>query len=296
VNPLALREVLRIALGRQIETAARPLGRTLVPLRREGRNAPLFCVHAAGGGFRHYVPLTRHLDRSRPVYAVHDPWSNASAPESIEEMASRYIEDLRGLQPTGPYHLAGWSFGGMLAFEMALQLAAAGERVPVLVVFDSRIAMLGKFSRLRPLELAVLFGRLLGLGKQDVRLSKDTRSQLAALDDALDHVRGLVLDRQVLPANTGPEMFRQMFETLQRHARLLRKYRPGRYDGTLTAVLATSPRTSGPDDGGWGAYTHVDVHQVAGDHFSILQEPAVGDVARIAEELLIRHSSQTEEE
>ena len=87
---------------------------------------PLFLVHGAGGGmFWGYVNLARHL--KQPVYGFKSRGLDGLPElESIAEMASQYIADLRRVCPHGPYSLGGYCFGGVLAFEMARQLEAEG--------------------------------------------------------------------------------------------------------------------------------------------------------------------------
>ncbi len=115
-------------------------GGPLVTLQAEGTDAPLFCVHPAGGGVQCYIALAGHLGTSQPFYGLQareiddeslDPQS------SIEEMAATYLEVVRGVQPIGPYRIGGWSYGGMIAFEMAQQLARAGEQVALLALIDA---------------------------------------------------------------------------------------------------------------------------------------------------------------
>ena len=77
--------------------------------------------------------MTSHSSRCRPVVWMARP----SPHRSIEEMARAYVEEIRALRPHGPYFLAGYSGGGVVAFEMAQQLKALGEEVPLLVFFDT---------------------------------------------------------------------------------------------------------------------------------------------------------------
>src|SRR5439155_18857676 len=83
--------------------------------------------------------LGAHFDTDRPVFALEAPWlkREAKTHETIEEIAAAYIRDISAAQPHGPYHLGGFSLGGVVAFEMAQQIAAAGERDGVLTLFDT---------------------------------------------------------------------------------------------------------------------------------------------------------------
>jgi amino acid adenylation domain-containing protein len=123
----------------------------LVPIQPYGRRAPLFCVHPVGGNVLGYQEFVRHLDPDQPVYGlqaygvVHgqDPHT------SIPEMARRYIEVLREVQPHGPYYLGGESFGGLVAYEMACQLRKAGEPVAFLFLGDVWSINVPQFRRWR---------------------------------------------------------------------------------------------------------------------------------------------------
>ncbi|GII00795.1 amino acid adenylation domain-containing protein [Planobispora takensis] len=106
----------------------------LLPLRESGSRPPLFCVHPAGGLSWCYSGLIRHVP-DRPIYGLqarHDP-----LPASLRELAADYVEQLRTVQPAGPYHLLGWSTGGVIAQEMAVQLRLAGHEVALLAVLDA---------------------------------------------------------------------------------------------------------------------------------------------------------------
>ncbi|POM25369.1 Gramicidin S synthase 2 [Actinomadura rubteroloni] len=108
----------------------------LLPLRT-APGAPLFCVHPGSGLGWAYAGLLRHLP-DRPLYALQARGLNAPEllPATIEEMAADYTAEIRRVRPHGPYHLAGWSFGGLVAHQIAATLRADGEEVPLLALLD----------------------------------------------------------------------------------------------------------------------------------------------------------------
>lgn len=113
-------------------------GSPLVCLQPQGTKPPLFCVHAVAGDLLAYRALARHLGEARPFYGLQAPGIASGAhPGSIEGLAALYLDAIRTVQPTGPYRLAGWSMGGVIAYEMARQLREAGERVASLALIDS---------------------------------------------------------------------------------------------------------------------------------------------------------------
>ncbi len=111
----------------------------LVAIQPHGDRIPLFCVHSAGGTALEYEALARHLGTNQPLFALQAVGMEDNRPphRTIEEMAIHYEELVRRQYPSGPYLLAGWSSGGVVAYEMARRLTAAGARVELLALFDS---------------------------------------------------------------------------------------------------------------------------------------------------------------
>jgi thioesterase domain-containing protein len=112
---------------------------TLLPLRTQGERAPLFCVHPGLGIGWSFRGLLDQLPQDRPLYALQarSLREQDGLPPTVEAMAAEYLEQVRVVQPSGPYHLVGWSFGGVVAQAMATQLQAAGEEVALLALMDS---------------------------------------------------------------------------------------------------------------------------------------------------------------
>jgi amino acid adenylation domain-containing protein len=114
------------------------LGGVLLPIRPGGGKPPLFCVHPAAGLSWCYTPLSRHVPADQPLYGLQARGlDGASQPScSVRDMAADYIKQIRAVQESGPYHLLGWSFGGIVAHEIAVQLRADGEQIASLIVMD----------------------------------------------------------------------------------------------------------------------------------------------------------------
>jgi thioesterase domain-containing protein/aryl carrier-like protein len=111
----------------------------LLPIRPQGTRPPFFCVHPGGGLSWSYAPLAQFVPEDVPLYGLQAQGLDGVAPlsSSIREMAASYIEQIRSVQPTGPYHVLGFSFGGVPAHEIAVQLRQAGEDVAALVIMDA---------------------------------------------------------------------------------------------------------------------------------------------------------------
>src|SRR5207248_9388458 len=111
----------------------------LVPIQRAGSRPPFFCVHPLFGDVLLYQPLAGLLGSDRRFYGLRATESEGSStpPQTLEELAADYVVAIRGVEPHGPYLLGGFSLGGVVAFEMARQLRAAGHEVGLLAVIDS---------------------------------------------------------------------------------------------------------------------------------------------------------------
>lgn len=130
---------LRAFAARLQQDRPRQRRRWSLPLQEAGSRTPLFLVTGAGGLGVGFLALARRLGADQPSYALQSPLvEGRGLPEwSVRRMARRRVRQLRRIRPHGPYALAGHSFGGVVALEMAHQLAAAGEQVSHLVILDS---------------------------------------------------------------------------------------------------------------------------------------------------------------
>ncbi|WP_369939098.1 amino acid adenylation domain-containing protein [Xanthomonas medicagonis] len=128
-------------LAKRLDAPLRALSsfEAVLPIRARGELAPLFCLPPAGGLGWWYQGLSRHLDPRRPIYALQGRGLRAHEPlpHSLEEVAEACLAQIRALQPNGPYHLLGWSYGGTLAFEVAQRMQAQGDTVALLALLDS---------------------------------------------------------------------------------------------------------------------------------------------------------------
>jgi thioesterase domain-containing protein len=114
-----------------------------------GGQTPFFCVHPAGGTVLHYADLAYLIAPDRPLYALQavGVYGEAEPLATVDEMAERYLADVRRVQPHGPYVLGGWSAGGVVALEMAERLRISGEEVGTVALFDTRPPDFGQQRR-----------------------------------------------------------------------------------------------------------------------------------------------------
>lgn len=111
---------------------------SLVPIQPDGIHPPLFCMHAGAGTILYYHDLARVLGPDQPIYGLQAQGLYGELPPhaEIDEMAAHYVSEIRTVQPEGPYFLAGFCFGGLLAFAVAERLSREGSEVALLASFD----------------------------------------------------------------------------------------------------------------------------------------------------------------
>ncbi|HEX2268956.1 MAG TPA: amino acid adenylation domain-containing protein [Pyrinomonadaceae bacterium] len=277
-----------------------PSWSSLVAIQPGGSRPPLFCLHLALGHVLFYRELAERLGKDQPVYAFQPQGLDGTLPRHtrIEEMAAHYIKEMRTLQPEGPYYLGGSSFGGLLAFEMAQQLHAQGEKIAVLALFDTYApgyegpspSGAGSLRRqghllLQRVNLHVVNLILLereGKKKYVREKAKLVKGRLKGKMKAFEtKVRNMLrkLSRSnghFVPADDKPE--------IDIAFQALRDYVPQIYPGRVTLFRA-SKRSLGDKtdrDLGWGklAAGGVEIHEIPGYHGSIVMEPRVRILAQ----------------
>ncbi|TQF10135.1 amino acid adenylation domain-containing protein, partial [Myxococcus llanfairpwllgwyngyllgogerychwyrndrobwllllantysiliogogogochensis] len=262
---------------------------TRVALNTTGTGKPFFCVHPVSGNVLSYAELARRLGPEVPFHAFQSPGleGGESPLESIEAMAARYLEEVRALQPTGPYRLGGWSLGGHVAYEMARLLEQQGEQVEFVALIDAHAVEQrppeGDASRWSLARFVEAASRLLAMDVTDltVEASDEARAEDVLLQRLLDAGRAA----GVLVEDFGLEQLRPLYRVYDSNLRALWRYSPGRYGGKVTLFQAQESERALPEsvrDGGWGllATGGVEVLPLPGNHDSILAAPDVEVLAR----------------
>ena len=289
--PLPVSLLLRARTVRGMAEALRDRGdgaapSPLVPLRAAGSRPPFFCVHAAAGTVLPYLPLADALGPDQPFYGLEALPGAGEA--GVEEMAAEYLRAVRAVRPAGPYRLGGWSVGGVIAFEMARQLHAAGEEVELLALLDSYPPLGGEY-RAEPgdTELLLFLARDLGY----------PRAELAALGERLaGHAPAerperlaAALAERVPEAAPGAAELRERAEAYRRTLHAAAGYRPAAWAGRATLVLAAEG-PGGPGDPrlGWSALTPLppEVRTAPGDHHGMLAGANARALAALLDPLL----------
>jgi thioesterase domain-containing protein/acyl carrier protein len=270
---------------------------SLVPLQPGGSKRPLFLVHPAGGHVFPYVHLARYLGPDQPCYGLQARGlEEGEEPHTrIEDMAADYIKALRTVQPKGPYHLGGWSMGGVVAFEMAQQLHAQGEGVDLLALLDARITPPDEKIPDADFEAMLLadFVRYFGL-------SLDLANSLSQLprDEVLNHVLELAQRAGLVPPDVEISQAHRFVELLKSDFQATRNYELQLYPGRVTLFKASEELAgTSPDPTlGWRewALAGVDVHVVPGNHANMVYEPHVEVLAEKLRDCL-NHAQSADE-
>ena len=258
-------------------------GSSLVPLQPNGSKPPLFCVHALGFSVLYYRNLAHYLGMEQPFYALQPQGLDGKQPllNRIEDMAARYIQQIQTIQPNGPYFLGGASFGGWVAWEMAQQLVAQGQKVALLALFDT--AGSGFFKRV-PLPKRVWnhFNSLLKLGP--TYLHKQIKGKSKWLEIWLKQKQTIHKSTSHSPQTLGPSPthneLKLIVEAANKHAQ--KNYVLRVYSGLVVCFRAT---TNPPASEGWEldpymGWRHLvdgvlEIYPVPGDHDSMFREPHV---------------------
>jgi acyl transferase domain-containing protein/thioesterase domain-containing protein len=264
---------------------ARPATASLVPLR-DGRGAPLFCIHPAGGNVLCYHHLAQLIALPGSIWGLkaHGLEAGEDPAAEVGELAERYLAAVADLQPDGAVHLLGHSFGGTIAFEMARQLRASGRSVGFLGLLDTP----GPNQMPERLEddaaiLAYLAGEECGLAAEDLRGLDSARQ----LDVALGHGRL----RELFPPDVDRDVSRRYVAVFKENVRAMQDYVPGPYDGPVhfyRAAVRTPPNPPCPELA-WPPFVRdLEVSVVPGDHRNMVERPHVERLA----DVLTRHLRQ----
>ncbi|MFB6889199.1 amino acid adenylation domain-containing protein [Kitasatospora sp. NPDC056327] len=262
-------------LGTGADTGTGPDGAagaldTLLPLRAAGPRAPLFCVHPAAGISWVYAGLLRHLDPGRPLYGLQARGLRGGSPASVTEIAEDYVREIRAVRPQGPYHLLGWSFGAVVAQEMAVLLQADGQEVGLLALLDGVPA-----------------------GSADEHPdaappSDDPVETLAELLVSLGHDPADGRGEAELTALLG-EAAGVLPDVFELHRKLMAEHVPGHYRGPAVFVGATADKPAGwPYEAAWAPYVGgpVTAHRLDCEHGALTQPEPLARIAAVLADTL----------
>lgn len=247
------------ALLRQKESAQE--WSSLVPLRMSGDKAPFFCVHGIGGTVLRFRELARLMGSDQPFYGLQAQGLDGELPvqNRVEEMATHYVEEIQSAGFDGPFYLGGYSFGGMVALEMAHRLRADGYEVPLVILLDTFPGSLKSTGS--------LFGTYLTLpiDQQWAHLTRKTKALPRSLRRRVAMMR--------LPA-----ALKKVREACYHAARA---YQPRPYDGPVVLFRASEKGLSSIEqESAWKRLVpRIRIYEVSGHHGNIVDEPQVVSLA-----------------
>ncbi|MEV7130823.1 amino acid adenylation domain-containing protein [Streptomyces sp. NPDC093260] len=261
----------------------------VLPLRAGGEAPPLFCLHPVGGVSWMYSGLMRHIDGAHPLYGIQSRGlaREEPLPGSVPEMAEDYARRIREVQPHGPYHLAGWSMGAILAHEVAVRLQRQGERVALLANLDQV-----------PMTAEELDGEYVAADEQKVLLAlldfvgRDVRT---FGDGPLRHdeVMAVLREEGSALATFDEEHILRIGAVNNNNWNLTIGYEPGVFDGNVLLIVATREE-DGPGDKTERSVARlsrfvtgaVEVAEIDCEHRQLLQAGPVAEVGRLLQERL----------
>jgi len=231
----------------------------LVAIQSAGSKPPFFCVHPIFGVVFPYYELASCLGKDQPFYALQPVGMDGkkSPFTHIEDMAAYYIEALRKVQPTGPYFLGGWSFGGLVAFEMAQQLMRANEKVALLALLDTEAPIAANKPSFWQSFLFML--------------TKLAPHFLPFLLSSIKHTQ--IKDLALTP----------MLRIYYANSQAVLKYLPQAYLGSLALFKSSQPplTASGDSTMGWShlATERIEIYAIPGNHLTMVTKPNVQTLA-----------------
>ena len=258
----------------------------LVALSSGKAESPLFLVHPVGGTVSAYAPLGQELADTFKVYGLESPaLSDGAVASSLADLVTDYTRRIQAVQPAGPYALAGWSMGGVIAFEIARRLEQAGADVSLLVLLDAPFAIPGG----HPSGAAELAARFVADAAHSLGLDPAAAPDPAAVPPAgqLAWLAGQLAGGSAA-ANGDPAERDAIEARLQRrfglfaaHSRMLAGYRPaGSRVRAATLIVSAASSLNAPARALWPGQLNgeVSVLSVESDHYEFLRPPLVQDV------------------
>ncbi|MEW6735860.1 MAG: amino acid adenylation domain-containing protein, partial [Acidobacteriota bacterium] len=269
----------------------------LVKINTNGAKPPFFCIHPIGGEVLCYYELARLLGEDQPFYGLQAAGliENQEVDTTIEEMATRYINALRDVQPQGPYLLGGWSLGGNIAMEMAQQLENQGEEIDLLALFDSYALLGWELDCIDDAELLSQYARL--------RRLSITRNDLEGMniDEQLSYIVKAVRvqDRSILDLDLT--QIRCFYNVYKSNLQAARNYTAKTYANQITLFRAEELPSYVNEASslyhlyqnptlGWEKFSAkpIKVHTVPGNHENMIFQPYVEVLARQLKHYIMR--------
>ncbi|WDD36886.1 amino acid adenylation domain-containing protein (plasmid) [Nostoc sp. UHCC 0926] len=259
----------------------------LVPIKNNGNQPPLFCVHPGGGNVICYHHLAYYLSSEQPFYGLQSFGLNSeNQPHtSVEQMATHYIQELQTVQPHGPYFLSGWSFGGLVAFEMAQQLSHQGEQIALLALIDTNPPCLSYKGLIDNAFLLVeLFKDRLDLCLEELR-------QLEP-EEQIIYVKQQAKQKNVVIEGFDFDLAPHLLKISQINGQAVQNYKGQYYSGSI--VLFKASETNTDFEYHWKELVeHIETVVVPGNHLNMVSPPHVQTLVQKLEKFLEQARKQS---
>jgi aspartate racemase len=259
--------------------------RSLVAIQPHGSRPPFFAVPGVGGSVLGFNILARLTGADRPFYGLQSVGLDGEAPplSRVEDIAAHFVSEIRTVQPQGPYHLLGTCMGGVVAYEMAQQLNAAGESVALLALLETwppqSVRSVPMFRLGRGVFLRLVVGRMLLYARTFARLERAERMEY--LKTRLNVVKRTLASRDPFRGDRS-ELDRMRVSQANMHA--LSQYAPRPYPGSVVLFRAKGRRLVSRADRrlAWGklALAGMQLYDIPGEDSGLmLSEPNVSILA-----------------
>lgn len=255
----------------------------LIPFSTQGSGPPVFLFHPVGGHAFRYQPLAKILADRYPVYGVEAPGIHNDSPWllSVEEMADMYLSEMKTRFPGTPFIFAGWSFGGLVAFEAARQFEQRGGQVKGVIlldtVADNRMAK-ELVKKDEAAMLVTLFSETIPVTEMDFRSKTG--------DERLDYLIDLGVRHGMLPTGFGVTKMRRLLQIYHGNALAAARYSPAKSKGKALLIRPSEPLASAmniPDEPlqGWKSLFEkgMTLNWITGNHESMMMEHSAKKVA-----------------
>ncbi len=269
----------------------------LVTLSPGGDQHPLFCIHGGDGGALFYQGLAGRLPKNIPLHAIESEELGNSGPieqRSIGETAAAYLKQIQSVQPEGPYRLAGYSFGGVVAHEIACQLVGQGHQVAFLGMFDTHnpAAPARKYGLLERLAVFWLQSKGEPLAGRLSQLVSRVREGIRTHRTVSKEIRAAAASG---PAEAFSDLRR--VQVREENWRAMKTYQPQPFEGHITLFKTShvNDKFERPADYGWGnlALSGLDIVSVSGHHLDLFNPANIETLAGALTRSLARSGSTT---
>jgi amino acid adenylation domain-containing protein len=252
---------------------------SLVPIQPNGSNRPLFCIHPIGGNVLEYYPLADYLGDEQPIYGLQSLGLDGKQPplNCVKEMASHYIKELIAVQPQGPYAILGYSFGGLVAFEIAQQLLATGQEIALLAILDLKSPNLPKARPSFAKSIGIHFKNLGQLpNREKIKYIRDRIDY--RLTNKFDYKEFLI---ESLAGVAPPSA--ELLDIIDANFEAIRSYsiRPYAGNATLFRCQVQTLDYALSADLGWSELIagNLEIFNIDSIHYGMLREPSIKVVA-----------------